>query len=197
MKHQTGLLVTLLLFFLVINLRESVEGTVIYVGRNGSNTTECLNGGAAHPCETLGYVLINLQCTNCTIVVSYDHKVFPRCGRYSFVHASHDVTMTNLVYLHIHGSNKPTLDFNNCGIKLIYDDNATELILTNLQIEHCQGASDHTTSIPTCISDAAKSNLKFLTKITLRDINVTDSYRIVISAHYNIQIQNINFYHWS
>ena len=49
---------------------------IAYVSDDGIDESSCLNGDSH--CKTLGYVLTNipkLQCTNCTVLVTYDHVV--------------------------------------------------------------------------------------------------------------------------
>lgn len=117
---------------------ESTVGAVggpTYVSSNGTNDTQCLNGGASHPCKTLGYVLLHLsglQCTNCTVMVTYSHEAFP-------VDNSSQVHITlSLQSLHIAGVNFPKLTFSGHTVVLHGGDTTTDkLVMENVELANC------------------------------------------------------------
>ena len=108
---------------------------VIYVGDDGIDDSSCLNG-ASH-CKTLGYVLTNipmLQCSNCTVNVTYDHIV----GLFN-VSTPYTVNISNVEVLYIVGLGQPRLYFNGSGLQLVNNnnDNTTSVILENLEFDDC------------------------------------------------------------
>ena len=105
---------------------------VVYVSDDGIDDSSCLNGGSH--CKTLGYVLTNipmLQCSNCTINVTYDHIV----GLFN-VSTPNTVDISNVEVLYIVGLGQPRLYFNGSGLKLVNKVN-TSIILENLEFDDC------------------------------------------------------------
>ena len=105
----------------------------VYVSANGTDSSGCLNGD--HHCKTLGYVLTNmpmLHCSNCTVMVTYDHVV-------GLFNDSHTVDISNLDVLHITGvGRRHCLSFNGSGLLLVNADNATSVTLENIELSNCQ-----------------------------------------------------------
>ena len=123
----------LLLFSLFIT-HLAVEGEllqystdVVYVSDDGIDDSSCLNGGSH--CKTLGYVLTNipmLQCSNCTVNVTYDHIVG--------LSTPYTVNISNVEVLYIVGLGRPRLYFNGSGLQLVIN---TSVILENLEFDDC------------------------------------------------------------
>ena len=129
----------LLLFLVVISVAVVLVGgelvrystDVIYVSDDGKDNGNCLNGGSH--CKTLGHVLTNipmLQCSNCTVMVTYDHIV-------GLVSCSAIVDIGNVEVLHIVGIGQPSLYFNKHTLVLANTDNTTSVIIENLEFHNC------------------------------------------------------------
>ena len=107
---------------------------VVYVSDDGIDDSSCLNGGSH--CKTLGYVLTNipmLQCSNCTVNVTYDHIV-----SLFNVSTPFTVNISNVEVLYIVGLGQPKLYFNGSGLQLVDNDNfTTSVILENLEFDDC------------------------------------------------------------
>ena len=106
----------------------------VYVSDDGIDDS-CLNNGSH--CKTLGYVLTNipmLQCSNCTVNVTYEHIV----GLFN-VHVStpYTVNISNVEVLYIVGLGQPSLYFNGSGLVLANDDNATSVTIKNATFHDC------------------------------------------------------------
>ena len=105
---------------------------IIYVSADGIDDSSCLNGDGY--CKTLGYVLTNipmLQCSNCTVMVIYDHVV----GLFN-TYSPCTVNISNVDVLRIVGSEQPNLYFNHTAISLVNADNAS-VVLDNIIIHDC------------------------------------------------------------
>ena len=108
---------------------------VIYVSDNGKDDSTCLDGGSR--CKTLGYVLTNipmLQCSNCTVNVTYDHIVGPPNSS-----TPHTVNINSVEVLRIVGLGQPSLYFNGSGLLLVNNDNTTSVIIENVTFNDCNG----------------------------------------------------------
>ena len=112
-----------------------VYSSITTVSRNGSDVLACLDSGISHSCKTLGFVLTNTvytKCTNCTIVVTYDHAMFVASN------ITYTIDVSSIVRLHVVGLEMPiNLDFNGNGITLRNNDNSTTIVLENVTILHC------------------------------------------------------------
>ena len=105
---------------------------IVYVSDNGTDNSSCLNS-ESH-CKTLGYVLTNmpmLQCTNCTVMVTYDHVVGPLSYNQSYI-----ADVSNVETLCIVGLEQPNLDFNGSGLKLVNNNNNTLIIIENVKVNN-------------------------------------------------------------
>ena len=121
---------------------------VVYVSDDGIDDSSCLNGG--NHCKTLGYVLTNipmLQCSNCTVMVTYDHIVGPLNSDLPYY-----VDISNLRSLYIVGLEQPHLNFNRSGLRLIVSDTDSlpSVFLENISINDCRAEID-TIRYPLCI----------------------------------------------
>ena len=130
---ESSLLLSLFITHLVVGgelLQYSTD--IIYVSKGGTDNSSCLNG-ESH-CKTLGYVLTNipmLQCTNCTVMVTYDHVVGPLSYNQSYI-----ADVSNVETLCIVGLEQPNLDFNGSGLKLVNTDNNTLIIIENVKVNN-------------------------------------------------------------
>ena len=136
---------------------------IIYVSKDGTDNSSCLNG-ESH-CKTLDYVLTNiprLQCTNCTVLVTCDHVVGPLSN------TPYIVNISSIEALYIIGLGQPNLDFNGSGLKLVNNNNNTSVILKNFEINGCS----------TCISteDVDGDNTYYLLKFIVINVNLTAGY---------------------
>ena len=139
----TVLMEPLLLFSLFIaHLAVGAQGgllqystdDIIYVSADGIDDSSCLNGDGH--CKTLGYVLTNipmLQCSNCTVMVRYDHVVGSLNNTLYYT-----VNISNVEALHIIGVGQPSLYFNGSGLRLVNNDNTTTVIMKNLELNDCR-----------------------------------------------------------
>ena len=106
---------------------------IIYVSKDGTDNNSCLNGD--NHCKTLGYVLTNipmLQCTSCTVMVTYGHVVGPLRNTPYIVNISN----VEVLYIVGHGLGQPNLDFNGNTLKLVTRLNT---VITTLVIENIKG----------------------------------------------------------
>ena len=111
----------------------------VHVSANGTCTDSsgCLNDD--YHCKTLGYVLaklnvLRLQCTNCTIVVTYDHDVnLPTNCEYKGC----QVHIGNVEFLYIVGLGQPSLYFHGSGLQLIAADHMTSVIIEDVVFSDC------------------------------------------------------------
>ena len=130
---ESSLLLSLFITHLAVGgelLQYSTD--IIYVSKGGTDNSSCLNG-ESH-CKTLGYVLTNipmLQCTNCTVMVTYDHVVGPLSYNQSYI-----ADVSNVETLCIIGLEQPNLDFNGSGLKLVNTDNNTLIIIENVKVNN-------------------------------------------------------------
>ena len=133
----------LLLFSLVITHlavgRELLQYStdIIYVSDDGIDDRSCLNDSN---CKTLGYVLTNipmLQCSNCTVMVAYDHIVGPLNSSTLYT-----ANISNVEVLYIVGLGQPNLYFNESGVLLANNDNTTSVIIENVIFNDCYHLSD-------------------------------------------------------
>ena len=105
---------------------------------DGIDDRSCLNNDSH--CKTLGYVLTNipmLQCSNCTVMVTYDHIVGPLNS--STLYA---VNISNVEVLYIVGLGQPNLYFNESGLLLVNNDNTTSVIIENVIFNDCYYSLD-------------------------------------------------------
>ena len=152
---------------------------IIYVSKDGTDNSSCLNG-ESH-CKTLGYVLTNipiLQCTNCTVTVTYDHVVGPLSN------TPYIVNISSIEALYIIGLGQPNLDFNGSGLKLVNTDNNTSVIIENFKVSNCK-LGGFTCTFTDGIDNG--NSICFLLKFTLINVMVHNGRITVVakSVHYH------------
>ena len=127
------LLLTLLSLFIThLAVGGELLTHTIYVSADGIDDSSCLNGD--NHCKTLGYVLTNipmLQCSNCTVMVMYDHVVGLFNGSTPYINIS------NVEVLFIVGLGQPNLYFNGSGLILANTDDTTSVVISNVIIVDC------------------------------------------------------------
>ena len=189
----------LLLFSLLITYLHVVVGGellqystgVVYVSDDGIDDGSCLDGGSH--CKTLGYVLTNipmLQCSNCTVMVTYDHIVGPLNSSTLYT-----VNISNVEVLYIVGLGQPTLYFYGSGILLANNDNTTSVIINNVIFNDCIGNE------ASCISTLGCFNnyIYYLLNFTVTNVVLYNSSMMCIVAegvywkHSNIYLNGFGF----
>ena len=156
---------------------------VVYVSDDGIDDSSCLNGGSH--CKTLGYVLTNipmLQCSNCTVMVTYDHIVGPLNSSTPYT-----VNISNVEVLYVVGLRQPRLYFNGSGLLLAGDERTTPSIaFINIDFNDCKVSTNEASN---CIVGADSRLYNF----TLANVTLYRSAGVVIRAH-NVHCLNTNFY---
>ena len=159
---------------------------VVYVSDDGIDDRNCLNNGSH--CKTLGYVLINipmLQCSNCTINVTYDHNVGPLNW-----HTPYTVNISNVEVLYIVGLRQSRLYWNGSSLLLVSNDNTTSVIIKNVVFNDCIGFHFM------CISTLGCSNKNihfYLLNFTVTNVVLYNSSTICVVAQ-NVYWQHSNIY---
>ena len=149
---------------------ELVEST-IYVNSTGVDDITCLNGGLSHPCKTLGHVLTNitkLQCTSCTILISYGHNVFSHTTSFTY----YPIDINKLIYLEVNGWFNGLL-FDGAGMSLS-NYNGTTVVFKDAELVNCgDGAGDNL-----CVSTDSSSN-SFLKEFSLVNVFINGDTAIM------------------
>ena len=161
---------------------------VVYVSDDGIDDSSCLNGGSH--CKTLGYVLTNipmLQCSNCTVMVTYDHIVGPFNNSTSY----YTVNISNVEVLYIVGLGQPSLYFNGSGLLLINNDNITSVVIENVILNDC-----YIKEIGSCIWTLGFFSTYinyYLLNFTVTNVMLYNAYSICVVAQ-GIYWQHSNIY---
>ena len=176
-----------LLLLLAVSIVVGEEVSVVtYVSSNGTDEVQCLGGY----CKTLGYVLGNIgtiNCTNCTIVVTYSHGVF------QYDNASHTANLTSIEYLHIVGINMPVLDFEDNGVLLHLNSYNTSVVIEGVEIYRCVGDDN---SENNCIGNGGLGYFyKYFQQFSLLDIVVSNNSKSISVMAQNIECKNSLFHH--
>ena len=143
---------------------------VVYVSDDGIDDRSCLNNGSH--CKTLGYVLTSipmLQCSNCTVMVTYDHIV----GSSTL----YTVNISNVEVLYIVGLEQPNLYFNESGILLVNNDNTTSVIIQNVTFNDCSHFDNY---------------IHYLLNFTVTNVVLYNSSVLVVAQ--GVYWQHSNFY---
>lgn len=182
MKGPSGVLLICLSTIVLWQCAGENISTVIYVSSNGTDEAQCLSsaGGIGHPCKTLGYVLGNIattHCTNCTIMVTYSHKVF-----HDF-NDSHVANLASVEHLHIVGIGMPVLDYAGSGVLLKSNSNTASVVIESVKINDCFGLDETDDS---CIGI---TNDFFLQQFSLLNVIANNVWGVSVIAQ-NAEFKN-------